>query len=329
MKKLAIFLALVMLFASFTVSAAPALLNAEVQVSPAFSGDTGDLTLTVSVNEETTAGTVSVLYDNAALTFVSCDFDADLVSVKDTGSEIKLVYSNLEAKANLTATLSFAYDCTESATTVMEIQAQVNGEGDETTEEVLSMSVDLLTEADICPSRTYTDLSRNRWYHEAVDYVLNTGLMNGMSKTTFAPDANTTRAQFVTVLSRMAGVDIAEYEGESEFTDVSGDDWFAPYVVWAAEQGLVQGDGNGTFRPNSPISRQELVTILARFAGAEAEVSDVLADYDDAHQVADWAMAAMSWAVESGIIQGYANYLEPAGNATRAQIAQIITNFHN
>ncbi len=329
MKKLAIFLALVMLLGSFAVSAAPAQMDVETAVYAPISAEVGTVCLTVAVKEATTAGTVTVSYDNAALTYVSCDAQADLTSVNDTGSAVKLIYSNLEAREDLFVEVIFQYDCTRSATTVVEVAAQLNGEDDEIGQLSQSLTVELVTEEDICPSKVFTDLNQSLWYHEAVDYVVSNGLMNGMTPTLFAPNATSTRAQVVTVLSRMAGVDVSEYQGTSDFDDVDEADWFAPYVAWAVEQELVEGDGNGNFRPNSPISRQELVTILARFAGVTEADPSVLEDFTDAEQVADWAETAMSWAVENGIIQGYAGVLEPAGNATRAQIAQIVMNFDN
>lgn len=329
MKKLAIFLVLAMLLGSVAVSAAPAELSVEALVEVPAAGDTGTVTVMVSVEEATAAGTVTVSYDNAALTYVSSVSEADMASAKDTGSAVKLVYSSLEAKAGTIAAVTFAYDCTKSSTTVVKVDAQLNGTDDDTSDLSASLTVELPTEAEICPSAAYTDVDTTRWYHEAVDYAIGSGLMNGMTKTAFAPDATTTRAQFVTVLSRLAGADVTAYEGVTDFTDVSADDWYAPYVAWAADQGLVKGDGDGTFRPESSISRQELVTILARFAQAEDADTAALEGFDDADQIAGWAEAAMAWAVDNGLIQGYAGKLDPTGNTTRAQIAQIILNYVN
>lgn len=328
MKKLAIFLVLAMLL-SIGVSAAPAQLGVEAVVEVPAAGETGTVTLTICVEEATAAGTVTVSYDNATLTYVSTSTQADLSSVKDTGSVVTLVYSNLEAKAGNLAEVTFAYDCTEGATTVVDVKAKLNGEEDATSDLSTTLTLDLPSEAEACPSAAFTDVNPARWYHEAVDFAVSSGLMEGMSKTIFAPNASTTRAQFVTIVSRAAGVDVSGYEGKTDFTDVSEDVWYAPYVAWAAEEGLVQGYGDGTFHPNASISRQEMVTILARFLGAGAGDVAVLEGFDDADQIAGWAQSSVAWAVENGIIRGYADCLDPRGDCTRAQTAQIFLNYEN
>ena len=137
---------------------------------------------------------------------------------------------------------------------------------------------------------------------------------------------------FVTILGRAAGVEAEDYAGETEFTDVASGTWYSAYVNWASENGLVLGRGNGAFDPQGTITRQEIVTILARFAafmGEDVSVEDaaVLDAYADADEIAAYAVDAFAWAVENGIINGTGDGLEPKGLATRAQIAQIIYKF--
>ena len=177
-----------------------------------------------------------------------------------------------------------------------------------------------------CPSKAYTDLNTNAWYHKSVDTMLRSGYMVGVSDNEFAPNATMTRAMFVAVLYRVAGEQTVE--AESGFADVPADAWYAPAVAWAAENGIVSGTSETTFSPNEPVTREQLVTILMRYSGEQAPDGDQLSEFQDAAMVSDYAVPAMQWAVANGIISGRGNHmLCPSASATRAECCQIIAVF--
>lgn len=179
-----------------------------------------------------------------------------------------------------------------------------------------------------CPSKAFTDLDAKAWYHEGVDYALTNGLMNGVGGGRFEPDGQLTRAQLVTVLYRAAGEPDTGKQ-VNPFTDVPDDTWYTKAVIWAANNGIVNGVAKNTFAPDDSITREQIAAMLYRYAGAEAAKEDKLSAFPDAAKVSDWAKEALNWAVASGLINGVADAngtanLEPQATATRAQIATIL-----
>ena len=153
--------------------------------------------------------------------------------------------------------------------------------------------------------------------------------MEGVGAGRFDVDGTLSRAQLVTILHRMAGSP-APKGGAEPFADVEAGLWYADAVAWAAENGVVTGDGRGSFRPEGAITREQIALILYRCTGAEQPgESGVLAPFTDAGEVSGYAADAMCWAVGLGLISGGAGAdgrlcLMPGGAATRAQIAQIL-----
>lgn len=175
-----------------------------------------------------------------------------------------------------------------------------------------------------CPSRAFSDLDASAWYHEATDFVLERGLMNGYGDGTFRPDGVLTRAQVAQILYNQAGRPAAAGGG---FADVAPGAWCAPAIAWAAERGIVSGYAGGTFRPNGQITREQLAVMLWRYAGSPAP-SGGSQSFPDAGQAGDYAREALAWAAESGVMSGYADgRLAPKGPVTRAQAAQMLKNF--
>ena len=175
-----------------------------------------------------------------------------------------------------------------------------------------------------CPSRAFRDLDTNAWYHEAVDFVLDAGLMNGYSGGTFRPDGLLSRAQLAQILYNRAGRPAAAEE--KAFADAAPGAWYAPAVAWAAERGIVDGYADGTFRPDAGVTREQLAVMLWRYAGSPA--SGHALDFTDADRAGDYALEALSWAVESGVMSGKGgDVLDPQGPATRAQTAQMLKNY--
>ena len=176
-----------------------------------------------------------------------------------------------------------------------------------------------------CPSRAFTDLgSAEAWYHEAVDYVLKSGLMDGFGNGLFGPDHPLTRAQFAQILYNKEGRPAVT--GGSTFADVATNAWCAPAVAWAVEQGIAGGYGNGLFGPDDNITREQLAVMLWRYAGSPGAVGGEL-HFSDAGQISGYASDALRWAVENGIMHGTGGgILAPQGLATRAQTAQMLKN---
>ena len=174
----------------------------------------------------------------------------------------------------------------------------------------------------------FTDVTEGDWFYDAVRYAYETGLMDGVGDSLFAPNSQTTRAQLVTILHRLAGE--PEPGGDSGFSDVAAGTWYTDAVAWAAENGIVNGTTDATFAPGEDITREQLVTVLYRYAeskGYDVSASADLSGYPDAGQVQDYAQPAMAWAVAEGIVEGVDGTLNPAGNASRAQIATILMRF--
>ena len=157
----------------------------------------------------------------------------------------------------------------------------------------------------------FTDVNPNAWYAEAVEFVVEEGLMTGTSSTTFAPDTSMSRAMIWTVL--------AAY---NDYNTSGGNPWYAPGQQWA----MVNGVSDGT-SPNGSITREQLAVMLWRAAGSP-ETSKSLSGYADASSVSDWAVEALAWAVDNGIISGMGgNSLAPQTTATRAQVAVMLMQF--
>lgn len=169
------------------------------------------------------------------------------------------------------------------------------------------------------------------WGREWISKAAALGLFKGSDDGNFYPDAGCTRAQFVTVLYRLAGE--PETAGENPFSDVAAGIWYENAVCWAYEKGYVNGIGNGTFCPDVNISRQEVLTILFRYDGGESGMELMFGSiYDgaftDSGEIAAWAKSAMYWGVYNGLITGTSQTtLSPTGIAGRAQLAKITVSY--
>ncbi len=171
------------------------------------------------------------------------------------------------------------------------------------------------------------------WAEESILSCVGQGLFKGTTGTTFEPETGMNRAMFVTVLSRLSGEDISGYL--NPFNDVPANEWYTKPCAWADASGVAGGTGNGAFSPMHPLSREQMATLLYRYALAygltdgSGGIQD-MEGFSDAHQVSDWAKQAMAWAVETGLITGRsAGTLAPAVGATRAEVAVILIRFIN
>ncbi|MGM9553574.1 MAG: S-layer homology domain-containing protein [Faecousia sp.] len=176
-----------------------------------------------------------------------------------------------------------------------------------------------------CPSDAYSDLDKTEWYHKGVDLMLEMGYMNGVGNGRFDPSGTTTRAMIVTILWRIAGEPVPETE--NTFSDVAAGQWYTDAITWAAENDVVNGVGDGKFDPDGKITREQMATILFRYAGslgADTSKRAELSGFSDGGKTADWATDAVQWAVAEGIINGSEGKLLPQDSATRAQVATIL-----
>ena len=170
----------------------------------------------------------------------------------------------------------------------------------------------------------FTDVSGG-WYHDAVQYVYENGLMQGVGGGLFGPALTTDRAMIATILWRMEGEPVVDYA--MDYADVAGGVWYTEAIRWAASQGIVTGYGDSRFGPADAVTREQLAVILYRYAGAPAADASALDSFSDRGQVSSWAGDAMAWAVSAGIIQGNGAGLNPGGTATRAEVAAILMRF--
>ncbi len=175
----------------------------------------------------------------------------------------------------------------------------------------------------------FTDVHSYSWFYDAVQFVYDNDIMNGVSDTSFNPDGNVTRGMIVTMLWRMAG---EPYSFGGGFSDVPAGHYCYSAAAWASRNGIVNGMTSTTFAPDTNITREQLVTILYRYAQylGYSTTGSSLYGFTDASSVSSYATNAMSWAVKYGIISGVTTTtLVPAGTATRAQAAQMFMSFYD
>lgn len=170
----------------------------------------------------------------------------------------------------------------------------------------------------------YTDVPAGTWYTAAVEEMTAQGVLNGVTDTLFCPNAPVTRATVVTTFWRMEGSPMPNTA--ADFTDVSRDEWYTYAVDWAAQEGITAGDGKGAFRPNDPVTREQLAVFFYNYnhyLGGET-AQGVLDQFSDSSSVHSWAKKQMEYAVGAGLIQGSGDKLNPQKTASRAQLAVLL-----
>ena len=243
--------------------------------------------------------------------------DPEVATVNDTG----LVYLVGEGMTTITATTvdgNFAANCLVQVGTYNTSGGSDAGDGSaggstttpptETTKPGETTQPGTTTEPE---PPTFSDVPATHWAYGAVNYVVDKGLFNGTSDTTFSPEAPMTRAMFFTVLARMDGVDTT-----------GGATWYDKAMAWAMSEGITDGTN-----PEATITREQLAVMLYRYAGSSA-VSASLTGYADAASVSDWAQDGMNWAVSQSVITGKTgSVLDPQGTASRAEVATMLMRF--
>lgn len=186
-----------------------------------------------------------------------------------------------------------------------------------------------------CPGAHFTDMpDTDNWAHSGIDYMLQLGLFSGTSDTAFAPNAPMTRAMFVQVLYSYAGQPAVS--GKSSFRDVRDDCAYSKAVKWAQESGVVLGTGDGRFLPDDALTREQMVTMLYRFAihmGLDVSVGENtnILSFSDTEDTTEYAIPAMQWAcgvelISGAVINGELLLL-PTDSATRAQACAVLTRY--
>ena len=175
----------------------------------------------------------------------------------------------------------------------------------------------------------FTDIE-NHWAKDNILFVVSRGLLNGTSETTFSPNTGMTRGMFVTALGRLAGVDPADYQS-GKFTDVKADAYYAPYVNWAAKTGIVSGTTDTTFAPDTNINREQMAVIMKNYAvklGYTVPKALEAVTFADNASISSWAKEAVKSMQQAGILAGKTNNrFDPAGTATRAEVATVLWRF--
>ena len=181
----------------------------------------------------------------------------------------------------------------------------------------------------ICICRNYVDLNEGDWYHDSCVYTIENGLMTGIGENTFGPSHTLSRAMMLQILYNLEGR--PQVTGTNRFVDVKNDWWYTDAIIWGTENGITHGIANDKFAPDNMITREQMVTMLFRYAahkGIDTNVSVNLSVFADAGSISGYAKDAMAWAVAEGIVVGTgALTLEPQDTATRAEAATIMKRY--
>lgn len=181
-----------------------------------------------------------------------------------------------------------------------------------------------------CPVSAFPDADPTEWYHDGIHFCLDNGMIGGYDNGLMGPHDSLSRAMMVRILFNYEGH--PEVSESAAFDDVPDGTWYTDAVNWAAKNGVVEGYGDGRYGPADPITREQLATILYRYAQAKGfdtsvgEETNVLS-YSDVGEISEFAMPAMQWACGSGVVEGYDGALRPQGGATRAEAATMLMRF--
>ena len=289
--------------------------------------DNGIVTVTLKAEEAAASGMLEIALDEN-LTLVSLESPAQLSSYAEKDGKLVFGYAGAEAiaKDGVVAVLRLKHNGEKATVTVLETERSGKAMDASATR---TIPADRCDGGKDCPSASFSDLNTKAWYHQYTDFVLEQELMNGMGNGIFAPDGAVNRAMAVTLLYRMAGEPAVS--GGSPFQDVKTGSYYANAVAWAYQTGIVKGMTDTLFAPNTPATREQLVTFLYRFAAfsqKDLSVTNDLSAFSDGSTVSPYAKRAVSWAVGTGLLVGTPDgRLSPRGNATRAQLAALIFRF--
>ena len=324
MKKLtSVLLCMVLVLSMLCVNVAAAetaCMEAGVTVS-----EDGTVTVAVRAKQPAANARLTVDFDSDYLTYVGCETGFAVHSVK--AEEEKLTVGLASASAN----------AVKAGETLAQLRFAVTGRWDETAITLTAVNFagkavnESMTLSVPGSGYRFRDVKAEDWFFEAVDHLAAEGCIAGITENSFGPALDMNRASFLTLLGRLAGVELTH--AETRFTDVPVDSFYSGYVAWAVEKGITGGVDATHFAPAAPVNRAQMVCFLYAYAkseGMDVEVSDpaaALAQFSDADTLPAWAVAPMAWAVQNGIISGMDGKLVPAGIANRAQAAVVLYQF--
>ena len=287
----------------------------------------GMVTVTLRAEEAAASGMVNMELDEN-LTLLSLESPAQLSSFAERDGLVTFGYAGSEpiAKDGVVAVLRLRHNGQPA-----QVLATETERGGKTMDRVETIRLNRTgcNGSGTCPSAAFTDLNTGAWYHEYTDFVLDEDLMRGMGNGRFAPNATVTRAMAATLLYRLAGE--PEVQEAATFSDVDGKSWYAKAVAWAEDTGIAKGVDANHFAPNAPATREQLATLLyryAQYAGLDVSAEGNLGNFSDGGMTSAYAVDAMTWAVGTGLLVGDGTgRLLPKEQGTRAQLAALITRF--
>ena len=313
--------------------------------------DTVNHTVTVPVLAgDSTNGQYTVKYDPNVLTLQSAAYGSVLHSTADgVRGEVTVAYASAEAYSGLVSNLVFSYRSSNaSRTTDVVLIVKEDGTEKNTANEITAVTLPAESEPAPTPDpvtpvkpskpskpstpagKSFDDVKPGDWFYDEVLDMANKGYINGVSDRLFAPYEPLSRAMLVTILYRMDGEQAVS--GSSTFTDVVKGSWYDKAVAWASANGIVTGYDANRFGPNDSVTRQQMASILWRYAKYKgldvASNGTVMPDFPDRGQIASWAGEAVSWAYSRGVMGGRSDgRLDPNGKATRAEAAVMLYRF--
>lgn len=269
--------------------------NGDVSVSDDWAYEDDKITLTITPDDGYEVDKIEIVDDEGD------KIDAKKVEDKDDKYTFRM------ANCDVTVTVTFK----EEGKTTEDTDKEEDKDDEETTE------------------LNFTDVKESDWFYKGVEYVVDKGIMSGVSENEFAPSGKLTRAMLVQMLYNMESRPACD--AENAFMDVPVGQWYTDAVIWANDEKIVSGMGDGLFAPNMEITREQMVAMLynyAKYKGYDVTASADLSAFADTASVSAWAQPAMQWAVAEGYISGMGdNQLAPQGTATRAEIASVIMRF--
>lgn len=272
--------------------------NGEVSVSDDWAYEDDKITLTITPDDGYEVDKIEIVDD-----------EGDKIDAKKVDDEDNK-YTFRMANCDVTVTVTFK----EEGKTTEDTDKEEDKDDEETTE---------TTELN------FTDVKESDWFYKGVAYVVDKGIMSGVSENQFDPSGKLTRAMLVQMLYNMESRPACD--AENAFMDVPVGQWYTDAVIWANDAKIVSGMGEGLFAPNMEITREQMVAMLynyAKYKGYDVTASADLSAFADTASVSAWAQPAMQWAVAEGYISGMGDsQLAPQGTATRAEIASVIMRF--
>lgn len=317
------------------------------------SAEAADKTVTLYISEDiaVTNGKITVSYDPKVLSYEGCTSSVTCTAENSAEGTVTFAYASGSAIPAKSVLAAMSFTSLSDSDTVVTITTRERNKDVSLSENTI-VDVVFKTEPPYTPGSNsgsdnksdsetetkpvidaglpFTDVKDADWFYNDVVYVYEKGLMNGVTGTTFEPLSETTRGMIVTILWRMDGQPAPA--NVCQFKDVASGSYYEKAIAWAAEKGVVTGISETEFRPDDSITREQLATILYRYAqykGLDTSVGEDtnILSYADAFDISDYAFSAMQWACGAGLINGIEGKLVPAGYATRAQVAAILHRF--